>query len=1136
MRNNFINRCRGYMHYLLLTALSVLLFTNVYAQPAEDGLAYPGVAPVMIPAGGFGVDGDAFSNYPGGIYANSGDWFSSPSYPGTGGTVFNMATPDPFDLIPELTSPVIMAKHFPDPYQDVDPTRFTTSNKINDDPGTYLWGPGPSNSPGKNEINNATVVFTFGNPILGGDPDDLWAVIAGDRAVVQGSSYIDFEFLQNSLVANANGTFTSEGPHGGRTVGDLLVTLVFTGGGNIATVRVNRWVANGPGYIYQEQNPDTLTGMIYSMANGEETEAPWMPFGQGEYLVYQYAEGAVNLSRLFDFDEQSCGYVSTVFVRTRTSGNSSSSELKDIAGPPFQVDIGLADLEMECPEEVYLPSCTTDGEILTAYNEWKDGFTYSSTHNPMTNMDEFPMLPAGIACGDTITFTFEVWDDCTSEPLICTSTFGVAADEEGPEFMNVPAAALYSCLSDVPAAGSLSWTDNCAGSGSALGTDSDLAGDECNGTITRSWTAVDDCGNETTVTQTITILDETGPVITLPSEPLSMECFDADAVAEWAATASAMDACDGDVDVDFDYEAPYSNCDETITVTFTAVDNCGNETEATMDFIVDDETGPVITLPSEPLSMECFDADAVAEWAATASASDACDGDVDVDFDYEAPYSNCDETITVTFTAVDNCGNESEATMDFTVNDETGPVITLPSEPLSMECFDADAVAEWAATASAMDNCDGDVDVDFDYEAPLTNCDQTVTVTFTAVDNCLNESELTMDFTVNDETAPVLESELMDLTFSCAEDVVLPSPEFSDNCGGDVTVECLIAGTDIPCDEYTFTAGDTEICFTAMDECGSVTEECITITIEPCSDQFCTLTQGFYGNRGGLYCDETTTIDLLNSLLTTDLVLGTGSRTFTIHAGNSQCVIDILPGGGPSSILPGIRDCGNMADLLDKKGVLKNALLAQAITLGLNVRLDTDLSALEFASRSFYTMASSDCDDEEAYPVADTEEYYALPLSVWNALGGTPTVAEIMYLANQALGGIATGVPLGDFTSALGVINDALDECRFIFFMQELQSAPVAGKQTVSDVNLVVSPNPFSSETQVSFELPQDSRINLSVFNMQGMKVAELFEGNAEAGKKYTFRYNNEGVSTQSLIVVLRTGFGNYSTRIIKTQ
>ena len=57
-------------------------------------------------------------------------------------------------------------------------------------------------------------------------------------------------------------------------------------------------------------------------------------------------------------------------------------------------------------------------------------------------------------------------------------------------------------------------------------------------TITRTFTATDDCGNATTATQTITIIDTTEPVLTIPAD-YTAECSDEHPMDD----ASATDNC-----------------------------------------------------------------------------------------------------------------------------------------------------------------------------------------------------------------------------------------------------------------------------------------------------------------------------------------------------------------------------------------------------------------------------------------------------------------------------------------------------------------------------------------------------------------------------------------------------------------
>src|SRR5204862_2119748 len=103
---------------------------------------------------------------------------------------------------------------------------------------------------------------------------------------------------------------------------------------------------------------------------------------------------------------------------------------------------------------------------------------------------------------------------------------------------------------------------------------------------------------------------------------------------------------------------------------------------------------------------------------------------------YTPPPDNCNRTVTVTFTATDNCGKTATATKDFLVNDTTAPTITVPPTALSMECFSAATVSTWAATASPTDNCAGSATLTPSYTPPPDNCNRTVTTSFTRIEYC----------------------------------------------------------------------------------------------------------------------------------------------------------------------------------------------------------------------------------------------------------------------------------------------------------------------------------------------------------------------------------------------------------------
>ncbi|PKP11132.1 MAG: hypothetical protein CVU08_13045, partial [Bacteroidetes bacterium HGW-Bacteroidetes-3] len=316
-----------------LLILSLFIATTVLTGFKLSAQNLPGIAPVQTPIGGFGVDGDAYANTPTPAYLNVGDWFyDSTLYPGTGRGLFTGGS------VTDPTRTFFLQDNW---LQNTDLTIFTGRNKINDHPNTYTWGPG--SSPNKNEIQNAAAHFTYGAPGLGGSATDLWCLFAGDRMVTNGSSYIDFEFLQKSLTmtGTTSGGFTSAGINGGRTIGDVLVTIEFVQGGGAASVVIRKWQAVGTGYEYVVQANSLFVGKIFMTNNTAVTTVPFDAYGGNTYEVNQWAEGAINLTQVLGVGLDPCYSISTLFVRTRSSGSSDQSELKDFPGAPIQLDLGL---------------------------------------------------------------------------------------------------------------------------------------------------------------------------------------------------------------------------------------------------------------------------------------------------------------------------------------------------------------------------------------------------------------------------------------------------------------------------------------------------------------------------------------------------------------------------------------------------------------------------------------------------------------------------------------------------------------------------------------------------------------------------------------------------------------------------
>src|SRR5438093_1071413 len=304
-----------------LVSLVLLSFLVFGSQPA---LASPsaGVAPVSVPAGGFGIDGDLFANSPD---ANVGDWVTNSV---SGGGVLNQAG---------VPLNALTSFHFIDQYDGND-IIFSGGLKWTDNPTNWTWTVGKAS--GKTDINNVLLhIATDTN-------DHSWMAIAADRLSTSGDSYIDFELLQNPLVRTNNGVFISAGPHGGRTTNDLLLSLAFTSGGSTADFFAWQWRPDGSGgFAYVDVTTNLPASRVFVALNTSDSFVPYRAFGSTNYAPNAFAEAALDLTALLgNFDPCLSLGVKTLMVKTKTS-QSSSASIEDLID-----QIGRA----SCRERVYI--------------------------------------------------------------------------------------------------------------------------------------------------------------------------------------------------------------------------------------------------------------------------------------------------------------------------------------------------------------------------------------------------------------------------------------------------------------------------------------------------------------------------------------------------------------------------------------------------------------------------------------------------------------------------------------------------------------------------------------------------------------------------------------------------------------
>jgi hypothetical protein len=182
--------------------------------------------------------------------------------------------------------------------------------------------------------------------------------------------------------------------------------------------------------------------------------------------------------------------------------------------------------------------------------------------------------------------------------------------------------------------------------------------------IARTWTAEDNCGNQSTCVQTITVKDDTAPTITCPAN-VTVDCKASTAPAA-TGTATATDDCSGIKSITSSDTTTSGSCAGNYVIhrTWTAEDNCGNKSECTQDITVTDTHGPTISCPAN-VTVDCK-ASILPAATGTATASDDCSGIKSItSSDVATPGTGAGcYSIARTWTAEDNCGNQSTCVQD----------------------------------------------------------------------------------------------------------------------------------------------------------------------------------------------------------------------------------------------------------------------------------------------------------------------------------------------------------------------------------------------------------------------------------------------------------------------------------------
>lgn len=546
------------------------------------------------------------------------------------------------------------------------------------------------------------------------------------------------------------------------------------------------------------------------------------PGGKDLNLCYADIPAPHDVQYIADLFTDNCGYLKAgelVTMRTKSKQDDCkwiviyTYTIWDHCTEPVEVSITYTGGDTESPEFVdskNLPQdvtvdCDNIPDPVTLF--WDDNCT---PKGKVKSVDDVSNL--GIGCeGGFIIRTWDIKDDCgniNSHTQKITVNPAPQVYFHGTQDVYIPCADKDDAASYIPVLGYTNGrdSDRCGINGEAK-PNFEVIAESC-GSFEVTYTFTDDCGFTINASLTAYIVDEINPSILTAADDMTVECDgqgNVEAYAEWLENnggATAEDNCDTDLTwTNDDSSHPFSDdCGETgqKTIVFTVSDDCGNESKTAATFYIVDRIDPSV-VPAEDLTVICDgegNTNQYQVWLDNnggATASDECskvtwthDGPVlkkgeTLKHYLEGGCSNWTGYVQVTFTATDECGNYTNTTATFTIEDSFAPIISTEASNMTVECDgsmgddpygtnNAAAYQNWLNNhGGAIADPDACSEISWKYEAYKYGdaCDTYYYVTFTVSDECGNSSSTSAEFHVVDTNSPALTEEAHDMVVEC---------------------------------------------------------------------------------------------------------------------------------------------------------------------------------------------------------------------------------------------------------------------------------------------------------------------------------------------------------------------------------
>lgn len=442
-------------------------------------------------------------------------------------------------------------------------------------------------------------------------------------------------------------------------------------------------------------------------------------------------------------------------------------------------------------------------------------FVIITEQNPLSSTLSltYLYLPSNQDYSQTLSLTTILSD---GETVSISPTIFVPASDTTPPIATAPVSVTADtdpgdCFATITDIGSPTFSDNCLIGN--ITNNKPLNNQYPKGVTSITWYITDHVSNVTTVTQTIIVIDNEFPNLTIPADVNSSNCSLA------LLAANTADNCGPAPTITKSIPDGYVFSSGQTAVIWQAEDSSSNITSKTQLVTITDITPPTATVTPITLETdvgECYksvDRNILLQYAA--DPTDNCQSSINITDNIPAQLNVGVHSVTYTFS--DDTGNQTTLVQSVTIVDLSAPAITPPAD------INSDSCVIVLGDPTINDNCTYTIS----NNAPPTFPAGNTIVTWTVSDSSGNISTATQNVFFNDNTDPTI---LIDSNPIVGVDPGLCIASAVD-LGTEITNDdCSVASVTNNAPD-TFQIGVTTVTWTVEDSSGNIAIATQTVTV-----------------------------------------------------------------------------------------------------------------------------------------------------------------------------------------------------------------------------------------------------------------------------------------------------------------